>query len=93
MYQASLNREEIQSRITKEINEKNVYIESNQLIRISDVVKLTSLGKSTIDLWSATGKFPKPIMLSPSIKVWRLKDVINWINSHSEIGGSNESAN
>jgi predicted DNA-binding transcriptional regulator AlpA len=93
MKNSTLKREEIQSRIQQLENEKISYIEKNQLIRVNDVKQLTSLGKSTIDLWSSTGKFPKPLILSPTVKVWRLKDVINWINSHSNNGGLNESAN
>jgi prophage regulatory protein len=51
----------------------------NQLMRLTDVSKLTTLGKSTLLLWVAQGKFPKPIMLSKTTKVWRYQDVINWI--------------
>ena len=66
--------------------QKNVAdeINGNQLLRINDVSKLTSLGKSTINLWVAQGKFPKPIHLSSTIKVWQLYDVLNWINSFKE---------
>jgi prophage regulatory protein len=51
----------------------------NQLMRLTDVSELTTLGKSTLLLWIAQGKFPKPIMLSKTTKVWRYQDVINWI--------------
>lgn len=66
--------------------QKNVAdeINGNQLLRINDVSKLTSLGKSTINLWVAQEKFPKPIHLSSTIKVWQLYDVLNWINSFKE---------
>jgi len=53
---------------------------SNQLLRINDVSNVTSLAKSTINLWVAQGKFPEPKALSITIKVWRLKDVIAWID-------------
>jgi prophage regulatory protein len=56
-------------------------IKKNQLLRIHEVSKLTSLGKSTINLWVAQTKFPKPIHLSPTIKVWKLEDIVLWINS------------
>jgi len=58
---------------------------SNQLLRINEVCQLTSVAKSTINLWVARGKFPKPIMLSPTIKVWKLAKVQEWIDSHSDI--------
>ena len=51
-----------------------------QLLRIQDVSDLTSLAKSTINLWVSEGKFPKPIMLSPTIKVWRPQQIEKWID-------------
>lgn len=59
----------------------------NQLLRINDVVKLTTLSKSTINLWEATSRFPKSITLSPTIKVWTIESISNWINSQ---GASND---
>ena len=52
-----------------------------QLLRISDVAKLTTLSKSSINLWVAKGKFVKPITLSPTVKVWQQKDVVAWITA------------
>ena len=56
-----------------------VSINDNQLIRITEVSQLTSLAKSTINLWVSMGKFPKPITLSPTIKVWRFQQLLDWI--------------
>lgn len=76
--------------------DSNQSIDENRLIRINDVVKLTTLSKSCIHLWVAQGRFPAPITLSPTVKVWRLKNIVQWIenqasdkkliirNSHSE---------
>jgi predicted DNA-binding transcriptional regulator AlpA len=36
------------------------------------------LSKSSINLWAAQDKFPRPIALSKTIKVWRLADVRAW---------------
>ena len=55
-------------------------VSTNQLLRINDVSQLTSLAKSTINLWVTQGKFPKPISLSPTIKVWRTEQIESWIN-------------
>jgi prophage regulatory protein len=57
---------------------------SNQLLRINEVCQLTSVAKSTINLWVARGKFPKPILLSPTIKVWKQDTIQEWIDSHSD---------
>ena len=60
---------------------------SHQLLRIAEVSSLTSLAKSTINLWVAQGRFPKPIALSPSIKVWRLQQLNEWIDLQCEVDG------
>ena len=57
----------------------------NQLIRIEQVSKVTTLAKSSINLWVAQGKFPKPIMLSPVVKVWLIADINNWIEEHKNV--------
>ena len=54
-----------------------------RLLRINDVSKLTSLSKSCINLWVSLAKFPEPITLCPTVKVWRLKDILNWIEEQS----------
>ena len=53
---------------------------NNQLLRIQEVSNLTSLAKSTINLWVTQGKFPKPLMLSPTVKVWRLQQLLDFID-------------
>lgn len=56
---------------------------SKQLLRIAEVSDFTSLAKSTINLWVAQGKFPKPMLLSPTIKVWRVQQLHEWVDLHS----------
>ena len=56
---------------------------NEQLVRLAEVSRITSLGKSTINLWVAKGKFPTPIMLSPTVKVWRIKQIEEWIEAQS----------
>jgi predicted DNA-binding transcriptional regulator AlpA len=57
--------------------------EEAQLLRIQEVAMLTTLSKSCINLWVSEDKFPEPITLCPTVKVWRLKDVVNWIADQS----------
>ena len=54
--------------------------EADRLIRIDEVKQLTSLSKSSINAWVATGKFPAPASLSLTIRVWRYRDVVKWID-------------
>ncbi len=51
------------------------------LLRIDDVVKKTSIGKSTIWVWVKEEKFPKPIKLSERISVWKESDIDEWVES------------
>ena len=55
-----------------------------QLLRIGDVVALTTLSKSCINLWVAQGRFPRPTVLSSTVKVWRLSDLSDWIETQFE---------
>jgi predicted DNA-binding transcriptional regulator AlpA len=60
-------------------NLKNKVLIQNQLLRIAEVSALTTLAKSTIALWESTGRFPKSIALSPTIKVWTLESISVWL--------------
>ncbi len=60
----------------------------SKLLRLNDVSEMTSLGKTTIKLWVAQGRFPAPSVLSKTIKVWRQRDIEKWINDLS--GGPEE---
>jgi predicted DNA-binding transcriptional regulator AlpA len=62
-----------------------------RLLRINDVSKLTSLSKSCINLWVSKNKFPEPITLCPTVKVWRFNDIVIWINEQS-LKSRNEAA-
>jgi predicted DNA-binding transcriptional regulator AlpA len=70
---------------------KETYFQS-KLLRIEEVSTLTTLGRSTINLWVAQSKFPKPTLLSPTLKVWRLSEISAWINELTNVnsnGGAN----
>ena len=48
-------------------------------LRINEVVKMLSVGKSTIWAWVKESKFPKPIKLSEFVTVWKLSDIEEWV--------------
>ena len=54
---------------------------SNKLLRLRDVIKMTSLSRTTIYNNMAKGKFPKNIHLGPKISVWIEREIQEWINS------------
>ena len=68
-------------------NKNTEIFQKYQLLRIEMVSSITTLGKSTINLWVAQGKFPKPIYFSATLKVWRLEDINLWILSN--VSGEN----
>ena len=59
---------------------KSTRVVGDQLLRISDVVSLTTLSKSSIKLWVATGRFPRPINISKTLNVWRMGEIRRWIS-------------
>ncbi len=61
--------------------EQEVTQSDDQLLRIAAVSELTTLSRSTINLWVAQGRFPRPISFSKTLKVWRLGEIRNWSNS------------
>jgi prophage regulatory protein len=73
-------------------NQNARQLSGTQLLRINDVAKLTTLSKSCINLWVAQGRFPKPITLSPTIKVWRAQQLSDWIDVQGGLGTTGESS-
>ena len=65
-------------------------MEVNQLKDINQTSAIVSLGKSTIRLWEAEGRFPRSIKLSKTKRVWKLSDLNQWINSMWELDRNNE---
>ena len=57
----------------------------NKFHRIQSVSEKTSLGKSTILAWEATGKFPKAIRLSPTLRVWSEKTIDEWMRQQEGV--------
>lgn len=61
-----------------------------KLIRLTEVIELTGLGKSTVWMYIQQGKFPKQIKISPRISVWKLSDIEAWISKQIEQGEKND---
>jgi len=63
-------------------------IEKNEINRFKDinqVSEITSLGKSTIRLWEAEGKFPISIKLSQNKRVWLEADLNEWMLTKAKL--------
>jgi len=51
----------------------------NDLIKIKEVIQMTSLSRSSIYTLKNTGEFPKPIKLSSHSIAWVRSDIDKWI--------------
>lgn len=47
--------------------------------KIDSVASQVGMGKSTILAWESTGRFPRAVRLSPTIRVWLQDDVDQWV--------------
>lgn len=56
-----------------------------QLMRDKEVVQVTGIGRTTRYELIAAGNFPPPIRLSPKRIAWRRSDIVNWLQSRSEV--------
>lgn len=55
-----------------------------RFIDLKEVASRVCLGKTTVLLWEAEGKFPRAVRLSPNKRVWLDLDVNQWmIDKHS----------
>jgi prophage regulatory protein len=52
-----------------------------RLLRLPEVSRLTSLGRSAIYARVAAGTFPQPISISSRCTVWREPEVRAWIDA------------
>jgi len=57
-----------------------------KLLRIKQVIEITTLSRSTIYRLIAKGEFPKGKNLSSRTVVWDELDIMNWINSADQDG-------
>ena len=55
-----------------------------RIIRLKDVIKMTSLGRSTVYKYIAEGTFPKPVSLGDRCVGWLESEVLDWIVSKVE---------
>ena len=53
----------------------------HKLIKLPEVIQITSLSKSAIYGLAKSGKFPKPLKLSERSSAWLEQDIHEWIES------------
>ena len=52
-----------------------------KFLRVQDVADMLAIGKSTVWLYTKTGKLPQPIKLSPKVTVWKLSEIEQFMSS------------
>jgi len=56
------------------------FLEKSKILKINEVIELTSLPRSTIYFLIKRKKFPKPIRLSDRRVGWLYRDIVEWLN-------------
>ena len=68
------------------------YLRLNQIVGNSKVdppiPPIIPVSKSTWWAGVGSGRFPKPVKLSPGVTVWRVEDIRRLVDSYSEPNGS-----
>jgi len=55
-------------------------LKKSKVLKINEVVELTSLPRSTVYFLIKKRKFPKPIRLSDRRVGWLYRDIVEWLN-------------
>lgn len=53
----------------------------DRLLKIEDVMTMTSLERGAIQQATSDGQFPAPVALGPSLARWRVSEITAWIRS------------
>lgn len=53
-------------------------------VRISDIIKLIPVGKSTWWAGVREGRFPQPVKLGPRTTAWRVEDIRAWMEKFAK---------
>lgn len=59
------------------------FINNDKLIRLSDVLKIVPISRSTLWRWVKLRNFPEPIRLGKGVTVWRAIDIDNYVKNHT----------
>ena len=63
-----------------------------KILKLKDVVQMTSIGKVTIWRLEQRGEFPEKIVLSPNRVGWIEDEISDWIASRPRISSQQEVA-
>jgi predicted DNA-binding transcriptional regulator AlpA len=64
--------------------ENNNILPREGFARLSNVIRILGIKKTTLWNWVKTGYFPKPVKLGPRTTAWRVGDVRDFIAKFTE---------
>ena len=71
---------------------KNPHLQPS-FTKLESAAKQVGLGKSTVLAWEATGRFPRAVRLSATVRVWLQQDIDDWIlDQHAKTAEGNAKA-
>lgn len=53
---------------------------NDRVIRVGEVAGILGIAKSTVWLWDSQGKLPKSFKLTAATTVWRLSEIMDWLD-------------
>jgi len=56
-----------------------------RLARLPEVMAIIGVSKETILLWMRKGLFPRPLLLGPRARAWRLSEIQQWIDTRDRV--------
>jgi predicted DNA-binding transcriptional regulator AlpA len=65
----------------------DIKVPSAGLVRLSAILAVIPVSKSTWGREVRSGRFPKPVKLSPRVTAWRAEDITALIAGKQTIGG------
>lgn len=63
---------------------QNITLPKIGFVRLSMILKVFPVSKSTWWAGVKDGKYPKPVKLSPKITAWKAEDIHNLISQHQD---------
>ena len=56
-----------------------------RLARLPEVMAIIGVSKETILLWMRKGLFPRPLLLGPRARAWRLDEIQQWMDTRDRV--------
>jgi prophage regulatory protein len=91
---ARLSRKQEAARIETKMDEAEGFdpkLNAQRVLRLSEVITMVGLGRSSIYRYVREGRFPAPIRVGERSVRWKLADVLAWRGHIGETSGPKES--